>query len=126
MFKAIIAEDNVAYRNALVNSALRDCQVDEVSTGAELVGYVRKAHMTNCPYDLILTDNNMESEESDGVNAIREIRAFDVETPIIFSTAGLDDVIEREAIAAGASVILKKPVSISELRGLVGQYCGRG
>lgn len=65
------------------------------------------------PADLIVTDLRMP--DGDGVELIHAIRARDAELPIIVVTGQVLREAEAEALEAGATVLLRKPLDLSEL-----------
>ena len=63
------------------------------------------------PADLIVTDLRMP--DGDGVELIQAIRSEDGDLPIIVVTGQV--LREAEALDAGATVLLRKPLDLSEL-----------
>lgn len=72
------------------------------------------------PADMIVTDLRMP--DGDGVELIQAIRALDPLLPIIVVTGQVLREAEAEAIDAGATVLLRKPLDLSELAAAVGPY----
>jgi two-component system, sensor histidine kinase ChiS len=70
-------------------------------------------------FDLYLLDNWLP--DLSGVELCRKIRAFDVNTPIIFYSGAAYDSDRQEALAAGAQVYLTKPTGLLNLRDAVAQ-----
>jgi two-component system cell cycle sensor histidine kinase/response regulator CckA len=65
------------------------------------------------PADLIVTDLRMP--DGDGVELIQAIRSEDGDLPIIVVTGQVLREAEAEALDAGATVLLRKPLDLSEL-----------
>lgn len=68
---------------------------------------------TSDPADMIVTDLRMP--DGDGVELIHAIRSNDTELPIIVVTGQVLREAEAEALDAGATVLLRKPLDLSEL-----------
>ena len=66
-------------------------------------------------FDLYLLDSRYP--DGSGVELCRQLRLFDIETPVIFHSGleGESDI--REAMNAGAQAYLVKPIGIDELEG---------
>ncbi len=67
------------------------------------------------PADVVITDLFMP--EMDGNELIRRLRRTDPELPIVVVTGHTTFGDEKESIIEGASVVLKKPIVLSELLG---------
>ena len=65
------------------------------------------------PADMVITDLHMP--EMDGNALIRRLREINSDLRIIVMTGHTTFADEQEAVADGASIILKKPVSLREL-----------
>jgi CheY-like chemotaxis protein len=76
-------------------------------------------------YDVVLMDIQMPV--MDGIACTRAIRAekSQVELPIIAMTAGSSETLRAEILAAGANIVLAKPIKIDELAKVVGQQVTR-
>ncbi|MEP4378719.1 MAG: response regulator [Alphaproteobacteria bacterium] len=68
---------------------------------------------TSDPADMIVTDLRMP--DGDGVELIHAIRSRDTELPIIVVTGQVLREAEAEALDAGATVLLRKPLDLGEL-----------
>jgi CheY-like chemotaxis protein len=75
---------------------------------------------THPDIDLVLMDLKMP--EMDGLEAVNIIRSFRHDLPIIAVTAHAITVDPEQAIAAGCTDYLSKPVSVSQLTQLVNKY----
>jgi CheY-like chemotaxis protein len=69
------------------------------------------------PFDLVMSDQKMP--HMTGVELLRAIRDGS-DVPFLLITA--DRAIERDALAAGASELLGKPISLGALRVVVARY----
>lgn len=74
----------------------------------------------NDPADLIVTDLRMP--DGDGVELIRAIRAEDADLPIIVVTGQVLREAEAEALDAGASELLRKPLDLHALAAAVARF----
>lgn len=72
--------------------------------------------------DLILMDIKMPI--MDGLEATREIRRMDTETPIIALTANAFDSDRQKAKEAGCNSYMAKPIVAAELLTLMQEYLG--
>src|SRR5207248_5723780 len=73
------------------------------------------AYALRIPFDLIILDLCLP--KVDGIRVIKEVRSSPVarHTPIVTVSAG-DELMHREALAAGADLALRKPCLPDELR----------
>lgn len=69
------------------------------------------------PFAVILSDVDMPRR--DGFEAIRELRARNIATPVILMSGRFDKSFRESALALGAAEILAKPFELSELRAAV-------
>lgn len=76
------------------------------------------------PADLIVTDLRMP--DGDGVDLIRTIRAEDGALPIVVVTGQVLREAEAEALEAGATELLRKPLDLHELARAVQRYLPAG
>lgn len=86
---------------------------DGVRTSTAGSGRAALAQHAEDPADIIVTDLRMP--DGDGIELIRAIRAHDVEIPIIVVTGQVLREAETEALEAGATVLLRKPLDLAEL-----------
>lgn len=121
-FKRIaVAEDNknilVAYEHIfdMISKKLGlMLTTDYVENGKELIRLIKKNK--NC-YDLIITDHTMP--ELTGLEAIKQIRGLDKETPICILSG---DKLKDEALEVGANEFLEKPPIIKDFEDLFKKY----
>ncbi len=67
------------------------------------------------PADIVITDLFMP--EMDGNELIRRLRRTDPDLPIVVITGHTSSGDDKESVIEGASVVLKKPIALSELLG---------
>ena len=75
------------------------------------------------PADLIVTDLRMP--DGDGIELIRWIRAADPDLAIVVVTGQVLREAESEALAAGATKLLRKPLDLQQLAAVVGRHLPR-
>lgn len=94
----ICADDNKSVRESLVRllGVFYQTEVDAVENGRLLVEKVREID-----YSLVVTDYEMPF--MNGLEAIREIRKFNRDVPIILVSGREPEEIEEAALEAGAS-----------------------
>ena len=124
--RVLVAEDTHALQFILEKLLERmvGC-VTVVEHGAAAVEAVRAADAAGKPFDLVLMDIQMP--EMDGLEATRRLRGDGYEGPVYALTAGVmaDDV--ANALGAGCSGHLSKPVDVDRLREVVEEVAdGRG
>jgi signal transduction histidine kinase len=116
--RVLAAEDHPA--NRLVLQALLEpagVAVSFVENGRDAVEAVARSS-----YDLVLMDVNMPV--MDGVTALTAIRALEgrpARTPVHMVTANVFEEDVQRYLAAGADGVLKKPIDVRELFGLVAE-----
>ena len=112
--RALIVDDSAVMRRVLTG-ALRNADVndvDEAANGQEALNAV-----AGTPYDIILMDWNMPTMS--GIEAVREIRARGVQTPIIMVTTEAEKSRIIEAIKAGAQNYVIKPFEPATIIGKI-------
>ena len=108
--KVIIADDHDVYRDGLRLLLETDEEIEvtgEAADGRELVELVRERHP-----DIVLTDIMMPG--TDGIQAIKEMKAFGFERCITLSTYQSDSLIV-EALEAGAKGYIHKNAQKAEI-----------
>jgi DNA-binding response OmpR family regulator len=68
----------------------------------------------NQKIDIVLSDVRMPGEN--GVEMIRRVRKQKALEPLFILMTGFTDITEKEALAAGAEVMLRKPVKLEQLQ----------
>jgi DNA-binding response OmpR family regulator len=71
----------------------------------------------NTKIDIVLSDVRMPGEN--GVELIRRVRKQKQGEPIFILMTGFTDITEKEALSAGAEVMLRKPVKLEQLQNLI-------
>ncbi len=110
--KSILVAEDIDSNYMLVKAILRGCELTRAVTGKEAVD-LASAHS----YDAILMD--MKMPVMGGIEATRKIREFDTATPIIAVTANAFDSDREEAMKAGCTAFVTKPLKKSDLRQLL-------
>jgi len=67
--------------------------------------------------DIVLSDVRMPGEN--GVEMIRRVRKQKPHDPLFILMTGFTDIAEKDALAAGAEVMLRKPVKLEQLQVLL-------
>ena len=89
-----MADDNESYVNSMKKMLnIFGYEVDTVNSADKEIALAKKGK-----YDLILTDKDMEDNYKDrgGIHAIKEIRKFNKETPILLNSSALTKEVEQE------------------------------
>lgn len=107
----LVAEDNDS-NYILVESMLAGHILERARNGREAVAMAQSMR-----YAAILMDIRMP--EMDGLEASRNIRKFDTETPIVALTANSFDSDREAALEAGCSAYLAKPIRQKDLTELL-------
>jgi CheY-like chemotaxis protein len=115
----ILVVDDVATNRALCNELLSKLgfELCDVASGDEALA----VHETWHP-DLVLMDLRMPG--MDGFEATRRLRALGSKARIVALTASALSDAEREAVAAGADLFLRKPYEEADLLGRIGELLG--
>ncbi|MBI5393496.1 response regulator [Candidatus Woesearchaeota archaeon] len=101
----IVADDRENWREtyvAVVASAFPDVHIDAVETGTDLVKRVLEGN-----YSVVISDNNMESNDNGLEEALRKIRQSGNNVPFYLISAGRLT-LERDALQSGATGFYKK------------------
>lgn len=111
----LVAEDNDSNFLLLYNILKNKYRLERALNGREAVELNARLHP-----DLILMDIRMP--EMDGLEATKNIRKTDSEVPIIILTANAFDEDKEQALKAGCSDYLAKPVNTAQLNELLEKY----
>lgn len=105
--KILVAEDNDS-NFSLVRHILKDYDLTWVKNGGEAVDKIREGN-----FNFVIMDLKMPV--MGGIEAIRKIREFNTEIPIIALTANAFDSDRAAAMDAGCNTFLAKPVKKNQL-----------
>ncbi|MCK5624374.1 response regulator [Candidatus Pacearchaeota archaeon] len=112
--KILVVEDNEVNQE-LFKFVLEEYSLDIVENGIQAVEKCK-----NNKYGLVLMDIKMP--KMNGYEATREIRKFDLETPIIAVTAQVTGDVEKKCLNNGMNGYLARPTENSDLKSLVKKY----
>ncbi|WP_418640799.1 response regulator transcription factor [Sulfurimonas sp. ST-27] len=104
----LLMEDDPVLSDILLDFLREEWHVDYAYNAQEV--YV---HLENSKYDLFIFDINVMGQ--DGIDLLRELRAFSNKTPTVFITAYRDTKHLQRAFDAGAHDYIKKPFELEEL-----------
>jgi two-component system chemotaxis response regulator CheY len=114
MSQTVLLVDDSRFVRTIIKVHLvsRKFTFEEAGDGAEALALLEAS-----PPDLVIVDEDMPG--MDGLEFIRRVRAFEAESirniPIILLTGLEQDDLRAEALAAGATAFLRKPVSSAGL-----------
>ena len=111
----LIAEDEESNFLLLQTILKRQCKVLHAMTGKELLEIYKKEHA-----DLILMDIKMP--EMNGIDALKEIRKFDKDIPIIMQSAYAFENDMEAARQAGSNEFMTKPINIKEYKSMITRF----
>lgn len=112
--RILVAEDNES-NYELLQVILRDYTVERAGNGREVVDMARSHR-----YSIIFMDLMMP--QMDGLESTRQIRAFDMDIPIIAVTANVYSIDENESLRAGCTAYLSKPIRKSDILEIMDKY----
>ena len=93
----------------------KHCNILHAKTGVELLEIYKEQHA-----DLILLDIKMP--EMNGIDALKEIRKFDQDIPIIMQSAYAFENDMEAARQAGSNGFVTKPINIKELKSVLSSF----
>jgi DNA-binding response OmpR family regulator len=116
--RVVLVEDDATLRHAL-EAYFRHAGVEVAQScdGQEALDLLGSIHP-----DLILTDCQMP--RLDGINLVRLLRARGDQTPVIMMSGQTDPTIREQALAAGVSHYLTKPLTLPTLNRIIDQTLG--
>jgi two-component system, response regulator, stage 0 sporulation protein F len=116
--RVVVADDDDDSRELLVSGLRRDgFEVHEARDGIELIGRVAALRSRGHVIHAVVSDIGMPN--CDGLRATRSLRSTSRVLPIVLIT-GFDDVeLRQDALEAGATAVIQKPVRTSELTGTI-------
>ncbi|MCQ2976204.1 MAG: response regulator [Bacteroidales bacterium] len=115
MPKNILVVEDDESNFILIKTILNDYNIERAINGEEAVNMVK-----DNKYDIILMDLRMPKKN--GLEATREIRVFNTDTPIIAVSANAFDSDKQDALQAGCNEYLSKPVSPNILKKTINNY----
>ncbi|UCN00252.1 response regulator transcription factor [Sulfurimonas sp. SWIR-19] len=104
----LLMEDDPVLSDILLDFLQEEWHVDYAYNAQEVY-----AHLEKTNYDLFIFDINVMGQ--DGIDLLRELRAFSNKTPTVFITAYRDTKHLQRAFDAGAHDYIKKPFELEEL-----------
>jgi len=104
----LLMEDDPVLSDILLDFLREEWHVDYAYSSQEVYEQLENAH-----YDLFVFDINVMGKN--GVELLKELRAFSNNTPTIFITAYRDTKHLQSAFDAGAHDYIKKPFALEEL-----------
>lgn len=111
----LIAEDEESNFLLLKTILKRHCNVLQAKTGKELLKVYEEKGA-----DMILLDIKMP--EMNGIDALKEIRKFDQDIPIVMQSAYAFENDMEAARAAGSNGFITKPINIVELKKTISKF----
>lgn len=111
----LIAEDEESNFLLLKTILKKHCNVLHAKTGKELLEIYKKEHA-----DLILMDIKMP--EMNDIDALKEIRKFDQDIPVIMQSAYAFENDMESARQAGSNGFVTKPINIKELKAVLSSF----
>ena len=111
----LIAEDEESNFLLLKTILKRHCNILHAKTGKELLEIYKEQHA-----DLILMDIKMP--EMNGIDALKEIRKFDTEIPVIMQSAYAFENDMESARQAASNGFITKPINIKELKATLSNF----
>jgi CheY-like chemotaxis protein len=103
-YELLLADDDAEFRGILRQVLEPHVELCEAACGEEAVEIVRTRSI-----DLVLLDMNMRALS--GLDTLRVVKSLRRALPCIMITASLTEELRRNAAAADAYAVLKKPVS---------------
>lgn len=111
----LIAEDEESNFLLLKTILKKHCNVLHAKTGKELLEIYKEKHA-----DLILMDIKMP--EMNGIEALKEIRTFDKDIPVIMQSAYAFENDMEQARQAGCNGFVTKPINIKMLKSTLSSF----
>lgn len=106
--KILLLEDDTALANILVDYLEDECEVVQTYSMKKALSLSEELK-----FDLYIFDVNVP--DGDGISLLKELRAFNDNTPTIFITAFRDTKYLKAAFESGANDFIKKPFDLEEL-----------
>ena len=124
--KIIIIEDS-SFSRAIIYSKLKKIGFSNIAmpeTSLEAWDQIIDSHISNEPFDLVITDLNMP--DLDGMDLVERIKSdpATVNIKVIDVSADADKIIIKAALQTGANSYLTKPIEDFEFRKTVLKFLG--
>lgn len=122
MTKRILVADDSSYMRGVIKKILKSAGYTEIleATDGESAANAYKRERP----DMVLLDIVMPVRS--GIDALRDIRAFDPDARVVMVSAVGQEVIIKEALGMGAAGFIIKPFDESQVRGAVQKALGDG
>ena len=108
----VLLVDDEAYFRTFVGKVLGkafNCSISEAKDGQQAIDFCK----ANAP-DLIMLDINMP--HVNGVEALRQIRKFNADVPIVMLTSVSEEAVVEECVTHEASYFIRKDVYADQLK----------
>ena len=119
MYHILVVDDEKLMRTYLADNIPRFTDRFQVSgvagDGLEAIELLRRQH-----FDVVITDIKMP--EMNGIDALKEIRKFDQDIPIIMQSAYAFENDMEAARQAGSNGFVTKPINIKELKSVLSSF----
>jgi PAS domain S-box-containing protein len=122
--RVLMVEDNAV--NMMIAVALLEAwgaEVAQAGDGHEALAAVQQAQAAGQGFDAVLMDVQMP--RMSGYEATRRLRDAGLDVPVIALTAAALVTEREEALAAGMSDFLTKPIDAERLRATLARWCGQ-
>jgi PAS domain S-box-containing protein len=122
--RVLMVEDNAV--NMMIAVALLEAwgaEVAQAGDGHEALAAVQHARAAGQDFDAVLMDVQMP--RMSGYEATRRLREAGLDVPVIALTAAALVTEREEALAAGMSDFLTKPIDAERLRATLARWCGK-
>ncbi len=112
--KFLVCDDSVLSRRHMINflTELGYTEIQEASNGSEAVSMYKEFEPDCVFLDIVMP-------EKDGIEAVKEIIAFDPKAKVIMVSSVGTQAHLTSALAAGACDFIQKPTSIEDLDGII-------
>lgn len=112
--KILIVEDNDFVRMQMTRYLQEvGALVIEAATATQALDFIRKEEATPAPVSLAIVDVRMEPV--DGFEFIKQVRSFDMDTPVILVTGDNNPDLLEKAGVWGVAAVMMKPVQKERL-----------
>ncbi len=119
--KILICDDSILsrkkFKDCIVNLGCNDTY--EAADGEEVVNVYKEVHP-----DLVFMDIVMPKK--DGIDAVKEIIAFDPNAKIVMASSVGTQSFLKDAIKAGATDFLQKPIDAEQVKRLIDNFLQGG